>query len=56
MRLAQFRQLSKKEQKQEVKKALIDIRKAGEKLNRLGTWSFPGKLNIDGSRTIWQRN
>ena len=58
MRLALFRQLSPKEQKKEVQKALIRIKAAEKELDTMGTWTIPTRKQLREASepiTIWTR-
>ena len=58
MRLSKFRELSPSEQKEEVKKALIEIAEAGKELDRLGKWTIPTWKQLREASepiTIWER-
>jgi hypothetical protein len=37
-------------------KAIIDIKKAGRKLDKTGVWSIPKKIQKGKEYIIWQKN
>ena len=58
MRLSQLYKLNPKQRKKEHERALVRIRKAMEKLDKLGVWTIPTKKQIKESGepiTIWTR-